>query len=200
MVMTESGFTEEQVFDLGISGELVFLVVVPELGACRVPDVALSHFMAGADSFAADNMPEHYSGALSGPWVVKRDRLRILADTWDKDRLPAGTALDDLPFCFTGAAPAQTPTTPAPVVTDSDVKPWLAIDEQDPAPAQPWYTPARYFARQLTIEKPTLLANRELLADKVSTALFNAGFKKRGGKERFDSGTVKKALVNVTLG
>jgi hypothetical protein len=98
----------------------------------------------------------------------------------------------------TDTAPEQ--GTATPVVTDSDVKPWLAIDEQDPAPAQPWYTPARYFARQLTIEKPTLLANRELLADKVSTALFNAGFKKRGGKERFDSGTVKKALVNVTLG
>ncbi|MDP3422310.1 MAG: hypothetical protein Q8S32_00945 [Burkholderiaceae bacterium] len=92
------------------------------------------------------------------------------------------------------------PATTVPVVAASDEKPWLSIDPQDPAPAQPWYTPARYFARQLTIEKPALLANRALLAHKVSTALFNAGFKKRGGKERFDSGTVLKAFANVSLG
>lgn len=90
--------------------------------------------------------------------------------------------------------------TPVPVMAASDAKPWLSIDPQDPAPAQPWYTPARYFARQLTIEKPALLTNRTLLADKVSTALFNAGVKKRGGKERFDSGTVLKAFANVSLG
>jgi hypothetical protein len=28
-------------------------------------------------------MPEHWSGALSGPWRIKRDRLRILADSWE---------------------------------------------------------------------------------------------------------------------
>lgn len=91
-------------------------------------------------------------------------------------------------------------TSPVTAVAASDEKPWLSIDPQDPAPAQPWYTPARYFARQLTIEKPALLANRELLADKVSTLLFNAGVKKRGGKKRFDSGTVLKAFANVSLG
>lgn len=92
------------------------------------------------------------------------------------------------------------PAAPVPVVAASNEKPWLSIDPQDPAPAQPWYTPARYFARQLTIEKPALLASRALLADQVSTALFNAGFKKRGGKKRFDSGTVLKAFANVSLG
>lgn len=97
------------------------------------------------------------------------------------------------------AAQAATIVTPGPVVASSNAKPWLSVDPQDPAPMQPWYTPARYFARQFVIEKPTLLANRELLAGKVSTALFNAGFKKRGGKHRFDSGTVLKAFANVTF-
>ena len=96
---------------------------------------------------------------------------------------------------------AQANATPAPVADSaSNAKPWLSIDQQDPTPAQPWYTPARYFARQLAMENPALLANRRRLADSVATALFNAGFKKRGGKLRFDSGTVLKALTNVTLG
>ena len=104
--------------------------------------------------------------------------------------------------CFDGKAvlsPSEAATLP-PVVPICDEKPWLLTDPQDPAPMQPWYTPARYFARQLAIEKPTLLRTRELLAQKVSTALFNAGYKKRGGKHKFGSGTVLKAFANVTLG
>ncbi|MDT7514555.1 hypothetical protein [Rhodoferax mekongensis] len=88
----------------------------------------------------------------------------------------------------------------AALIPESDAKPWTLADPRDPPAALPWYTPARYFARQLAMEKPTLLANRELLADKVANALFNAGFKKRGGIKRFDSGTVLKALVKVDLG
>lgn len=83
-VMAESSYTEEQVFDLGIEGEILFLVVVPLIGACRVPEDALSHFMAGADDYTADGMPEHYTGALSGPWKIKRDRLRILPESWEQ--------------------------------------------------------------------------------------------------------------------
>ena len=83
-VMAESCYTEEQVFDLGISGDIVFLVVVPLVGACRVPIEALSHFMAGADDYDAQGMPEHYSKALSGRWSVKRERLRILPASWHK--------------------------------------------------------------------------------------------------------------------
>ena len=83
-VMAESGYTEEQVFDLGIEGEILFLVVVPLIGACRVPVDALSHFMAGADDYTADGMPEHYTGALSGPWKIKRDMLRILPESWEQ--------------------------------------------------------------------------------------------------------------------
>jgi hypothetical protein len=82
-VMAESGFTEEDVFDCGISGQIIFLVVVPLIGACRVPVEALSHFMAGADDYAAEEMPEHWSGALSGKWTIKRDRLRILPQSWE---------------------------------------------------------------------------------------------------------------------
>ena len=83
---------------------------------------------------------------------------------------------------------------------DKPEKPWLVVNLQDPAAVQPWYTPARYFARQLVMETPTLLAKRDVLAEKVSTSLFGAGFKKRGGKLRFDQGTIKKALANTDLG
>ena len=83
-VMAESCYTEEQVFDLGLSKTIVFLVVVPLVGACRVPNDALSHFMAGAEEYTADAMPEHYSGALSGQWTIKRERLRILPASWGK--------------------------------------------------------------------------------------------------------------------
>ena len=83
-VMAESGYAEEQVFDLGIDGSIVFLVVVPELGACKVPATALSHFMAGAEEYTAEAMPEHYSGTLSGRWTIKRDLLRILPKSWQE--------------------------------------------------------------------------------------------------------------------
>lgn len=82
-VMAASGYTEEQALQWGYSGDIVFMVLVPEIGACRVPELALSHFMAGVDDYIADGMPEHYSGSLSGPWTIKRDRLRILADSWE---------------------------------------------------------------------------------------------------------------------
>lgn len=108
-VMARSGYTEEDVFDWGITGEIVFLVVVPEVGACRVPAEALSHFMAGAGEYAADAMPEHWSNSLSGPWTIKRDRLRILADSWEKfsddcdklaDALDRTSALEVQPEVF----------------------------------------------------------------------------------------------------
>ena len=83
-VMAESSYTEEQVFDLGVTNEISFLVVVPLIGACRVPEEALSHFMAGADEYTAQGMPEHYTGALSGTWKIKRDRLRILPESWEQ--------------------------------------------------------------------------------------------------------------------
>ena len=82
-------------------------------------------------------------------------------------------------------------------------KPWLIEDPRDSKPAgfQPWYGPARYFARELVRDDSTLLVKREILARKVATSLAAAGFFKRGkGQKSFDAGTVKKALVNVKLG
>lgn len=106
-------------------------------------------------------------------------------------------------------------TTPsaAPVVTESvpdgmkpakvgpvSEKPWLVIDPSDPRAIQPWYTPARYFARQLVMEDSTLLQRRRVLAGKVSKSLADTGFKKRGGKLALNSDTVLKAFSNVLLG
>lgn len=78
----ESGHNEEEIFDRGISGKIIFMVIVPEIGACRVPAVPLSHFQAGVDEYEVDGMEAYYSSARSGKWLVKRDRLRIVEDSW----------------------------------------------------------------------------------------------------------------------
>ena len=111
-VMADSGYTEEAVFDCGISGQIVFLVVVPLVGACRVPVDALSHFMAGADDYTAEGMPEHWSGALSDKWTIKRDRLRILESSWNV----FSDNCDELAEAW---AAASQPTTPTPAMLQS---------------------------------------------------------------------------------
>ena len=78
--------------------------------------------------------------------------------------------------------------------------PWLTIDTRDPVPVQPWYTPARYFARQLVKGDSTLLLKRGLLAEKVSQSLAAVGIYKRGGRKSPNTTTVLKAFSNVTLG
>lgn len=88
---------------------------------------------------------------------------------------------------------------PAPRGT-KDINPWDIHDERDPEPKNLWYTPARYFARQLVIQDTTLLTKRQKLAEKVSQSLTNAGIKKRGGELELAPTTVLKALVNVNLG
>jgi len=86
------------------------------------------------------------------------------------------------------------------VETDKQTKmPWLIPNPNDPEPAQPWYTPARYFARMLVEDDSTLLTKRNILAKKVVASLKNAGFYKRGGKLSFDPATVKKAFANVNF-
>ena len=95
-VIDTSGDTEEEIFELGISKKIKFLVMVPELGACEVPTIALSHFMAGADDYQAELMPEHWSKTPSGPWNIKRDRLRIYADSWDRHWNEREKTVDDL--------------------------------------------------------------------------------------------------------
>lgn len=79
-------------------------------------------------------------------------------------------------------------------------KPWMAIDLSDPKAEQPWYTPARYFARQLVIADSTLLLKKLVLADKVKNSLSGVGIYKRGGKKSHDATTVLKAFANVKLG
>lgn len=81
-----------------------------------------------------------------------------------------------------------------------DTKPWNVRDPRDPEPSQPWYTPARHFARQLVIEDSTLLSKKLVLADKVSQSLAAAGIFKRGGVKKHAADTVLKAFVNVALG
>lgn len=82
-----------------------------------------------------------------------------------------------------------------------DKKPWMAIAPSDPEAMQPWYTPARYFARQLVIADSTMLVKRLILAEKVAISLSNVGIYKRGGKkQRHDAATILKAFANVTLG
>ena len=76
-------------------------------------------------------------------------------------------------------------------------KPWLIALPDDPPPAQPWYTPARHFARQFVADDSTLLSKRDQLAKKVVQSLTDIGICKRGGKKPFDPGTVKKAFVNI---
>jgi len=89
---------------------------------------------------------------------------------------------------------------PVTVASNPTEKPWNVQDQNDPRPDYPWYTPARYFARQLAKADPTLLSKRDLLSQKVSKSLEEVGIHKRGGKLPFSTGTVKKALVNVRLG
>jgi hypothetical protein len=90
------------------------------------------------------------------------------------------------------------PTTPHSFT--GDAKPWLVADPKDPTPAQSWYTPARYFARQLIKDDATILQKRLLLADKVSKHLAKKGIYKRGGVIPPTADTILKAFSNVKLG
>ncbi|NMM06018.1 hypothetical protein [Polaromonas sp.] len=83
---------------------------------------------------------------------------------------------------------------------DASQDPWLVADARDPPAEYPWYTPARYFARQLVRYDSTLLIKKLKLADKVSKSLFNAGIYKRGGIKPLLAETILKAFVNVPLG
>ena len=64
----------------------------------------------------------------------------------------------------------------------------------------PWYTPARYFARQLVKQDSTLLLKTLILADMVQKSLAKVGIHKRGGKKPFVADTILKAFSNVKLG
>lgn len=67
----------------------------------------------------------------------------------------------------------------------------------DPLPAQPWYTPARYYARQLVLEYPTLISKRVELSKKVAEILEEKKIFKRGGIKPLREETILKAFTNV---
>lgn len=77
-------------------------------------------------------------------------------------------------------------------------KPYLVVNQSDPHPKQPWYTPARYFARELINQDPTLLLKRDLLAGKVADMLDKTNIRSRSNK-KFNPATIKKAFSKVNL-
>ena len=151
-VMADSGFTEEEVFDCGISGQIIFLVVVPLIGACRVPVEALSHFMAGADDYAAEGMPEHWSEALSGKWTIKRDRLRILPRSWE--------AFSDSLYKLAESLDAAS----EPKEADAPAAKGEALPVVSPS-IEAWRANARQIGEKIHKEKPSL--NMEKIAEKT---------------------------------
>lgn len=90
--------------------------------------------------------------------------------------------------------------TPIDTYKAGEEKPWLIANPRDPDPEQDWYTPARYFARQLVRKDSTLVLKKSVLAEKVSKTLAETGFKKRGKKLPLSSGTVLKAFSNINFG
>lgn len=97
--------------------------------------------------------------------------------------------------------PSRPPVTeiPAEKPKSDRTEPWWTLVEGDPDPKEPWYTPARYFARAHVRDKPSLLANRGLLAKQVVASLTAVRIFKRGGKKAFLDGTIKKALINLVF-
>lgn len=81
---------------------------------------------------------------------------------------------------------------------NTEETPLFIKDPRDPEPKYVWYTPARYFARQLVEDDSTLLTKREILAAKVVQSFNSVGIKKRGDKP-FLPGTILKAFSNVNL-
>ena len=89
---------------------------------------------------------------------------------------------------------------PCKIPGPKDLAPWLIADQRDPIAEQPWYIPARYFARELVKSDSTLLIKRPVLAKQVAHSLGNAGVLKRGGKKPLLDTTILKALANIDLG
>ena len=84
-------------------------------------------------------------------------------------------------------------------IKDDIDKPWLAHNPLDPLPVQSWYTPARFFAREIIKERPALINNKKKLAAEVSTYLFNIKDFPRGKERKRDYSTILKAFTNVIL-
>jgi hypothetical protein len=96
MATDRSGLTEEDLLNLGLVGTLRFYVVIAERGACLVPEVALSHIMAGEESYSVWRTTGHSPATLRGAidFLVKRDHLRILVEDWNRFEIASRQLLD----------------------------------------------------------------------------------------------------------
>jgi hypothetical protein len=74
---------------------------------------------------------------------------------------------------------------------------WKIQNPKDPEPPYSWYISARYFARSLIVDDPSLLTKRGLLALKVAGMMKDVGISKRGGVKQFEPNTIIKAFVNI---
>lgn len=79
-------------------------------------------------------------------------------------------------------------------------KPWLIQNPIDPIAIFDWYIPARYLARELIKDSPSLLRRRINLAEKVRELLTRYKIYKRGGKIPPQSETILKAFSNINFG
>jgi hypothetical protein len=79
------------------------------------------------------------------------------------------------------------------------VKPWLVANPKDPAPKQPWYVAARYFARELVKGDTSLLQKPARLRNQIHESMKKVGVYKRGGVLAPDPGTIQKALTGIEL-
>jgi hypothetical protein len=130
--------------------------------------------------------------------LIREQRLSAL-----RGELAAREAQSNASYAVPPAANTAIPGSqalPLEPASDDVAKPWLVADLRDPKHAQSWYISARYFARQLVIEDPTLATKKLILAGKVSHSLFNVGVKKRGNKEKLAAETILKAFSKVSLG
>lgn len=82
---------------------------------------------------------------------------------------------------------------------NDDSSPWKIKAPDDPEPKYDWYTPARYFARVLVRQNPSLVLRRGELAKQVSAAMAQVKVFKRGGIKPFEAGTILKAFHKITF-
>ena len=144
---------------------------------------------------------------IDPPIVVTTERLRVAVDDVKEfsnyareisethvRNLKLALALRNYNTLQTDSAPAKTKA------VNGEEKPWQIADVNDPSPVQPWYTPARYFARKLVTDDSTLLTKRDLLAEKTAQSLKTAGIYGRIKNKKLDAGTIKKAFSKCELG
>lgn len=85
-------------------------------------------------------------------------------------------------------------------VAKGTMPPHLIVNPNDPEPDQVWYTPARYFARQLILQDSTLRVKLPVLTKKVAKMLEEAEIYAHDNhlkKSPLQPQTVKKAFHNI---